>query len=451
MATTTSSSSRSKRSSNKPVTTSKGRPNRASVSTAKVTQGGSRSSGTSNGSIKITNAGQRTSTGSARVTGGSRAALPPGKPRPTRPAIGNVSGPASKPKPTGTNANIRPAATARQAAPSIPKPAARAAAAPAARATGRGALRSAGRLLGPALEVGSAALEYGERRGAGQGQAQAATSSVASGLGGAGGWMAGAKAGAALGLPLGPKGAAVGGLVGGLLGGGVGSGIAGGLSDAAFGAANRPPARTGTRSGRTGRGGTTNDVGGNPARDGRYIPGSQQVAIKPAPAKPTAAPRATTRTAAPAAPQRAAVEQRLDQYLPPQTVSRGSLRYEAPAAPQPPSNAGMKNQDKNFKGSYGNTDDLKRMSAASLSRQQGRSNLTSEDLKVKPAAPNATVMYSEDGRQYAGPGYSGTDGAVSKPTPAKAEAPKRENRKRLRATGRNERLEENLRRALMAR
>jgi hypothetical protein len=111
----------------------------------------------------------------------------------------------------------------------------------------------------------------------------------------------------------------------------------------------------------------------------------------------------------------------------------------------------MKNQDKNFKGSYGNTDDLKRMSAASLSRQQGRSNLTSEDLKVKPAAPNATVMYSEDGRQYAGPGYSGTDGAVSKPTPAKAEAPKRENRKRLRATGRNERLEENLRRALMAR
>jgi len=486
MATTTSSSSRSKRSSNKPVTTSKGRPNRASVSTAKVTQGGSRSSGTSNGSIKITNAGQRTSTGSARVTGGSRAALPPGKPRPTRPAIGNVSGPASKPRPTGTNANIRPGAAARQAAPSIPKPAARAAAAPAARATGRGALRSAGRLLGPALEVGSAALEYGERRGAGQGQAQAATSSVASGLGGAGGWMAGAKAGAALGLPLGPKGAAVGGIIGGLLGGGVGSSVAGGLSDGAFGLANGPgrnDPRRNTPGGRSNPGRSS----GKPATDGRYIPGSQQVAIKPAPAKPTAAPRAaaapraTTRASAPAAPQRAAVEQRLDQYLPPQTVSRGSLRYTLPEAPA--SDAGMKNQDKNFKGSYGNTDDLKRMRAASLSRQQGRSNLTSEDLKVKPAAPNATVMYSEDGRQYAGPGYSGTDGAVSKPTPAKAEAPKTSpqyggndepgrlgqseggyagkpqaketpkprNRNRLRATGRNERLEENLRRALMAR
>ena len=155
------------------------------------------------------------------------------------------------------------------------------------------------------------------------------------------------------------------------------------------------------------------------ANSGRYIPGNQQVQFKGASTPPQLPP--------PAAPQRAAVEQRLDQYLPPQTVSRGSLRYTIPQAPA--SDAGMKNQDKNFKGSYGNTDDLKRMQAASLSRQQGRSNLTSEDLKPKDAPPPPSS------------GFRTT----------KAEAPKRENRKRLRATGRNEMLEENLRRALRAR
>ena len=94
-------------------------------------------------------------------------------------------------------------------------------------------------------------------------------------------------------------------------------------------------------------------------------------------------------------------------------------------APKPASNAGMKNQDKNFKGSYSNTDDLKRMQAASLSRQQGRSNLTSEDLKPKAAA----------------------QAEAPKVQAPKAEAPKPQNRNRLRATGRNEMLEENLRRA----
>lgn len=56
-----------------------------------------------------------------------------------------------------------------------------------------------------------------------------------------------------------------------------------------------------------------------------------------------------------------------------------------PTKPQPAANAGMKNQDKNYKGSYVKNfkEETGRMGAAGLSRQQGRSNLTSEDLKPK--------------------------------------------------------------------
>lgn len=72
----TSSSNRSKRSTNKPVTGAKpsGRANRQSVSTARVTQSG----GGRGGSARVTNSSQRTS-GSARVTGSARPALPPGR------------------------------------------------------------------------------------------------------------------------------------------------------------------------------------------------------------------------------------------------------------------------------------------------------------------------------------------------------------------------------------
>jgi len=73
----TSSSNRSKRSTNKPVTGAKpsSRANRQSTSTARVTQSGGARSG---GGARVTNASQRTS-GSARVTGSARPALPPGR------------------------------------------------------------------------------------------------------------------------------------------------------------------------------------------------------------------------------------------------------------------------------------------------------------------------------------------------------------------------------------
>ena len=71
----TTSAERSKRKAEQPVRTDKGRKNRANVSEAKVTKSGDKPKG----GARVTNAGQRTATSSAPVTGGSRAALPPGK------------------------------------------------------------------------------------------------------------------------------------------------------------------------------------------------------------------------------------------------------------------------------------------------------------------------------------------------------------------------------------
>ena len=92
----TSSSTRAGRKPAKPpvVTTSKGRGNRSSVSTAKVSSG-------SNGKppaagARVTNASQRTNTGSARVTGSSRPALPPSN-------NGTLTKPSSKPTPPRSN------------------------------------------------------------------------------------------------------------------------------------------------------------------------------------------------------------------------------------------------------------------------------------------------------------------------------------------------------------
>ena len=101
----TSSSNRSSRKPAKPtvVTTSKGRQNRSAVSNATVSSGRGGSSPKPNN--RVTSASNRTSTGSARVTGTPRPALPPrggtGGSRPpqsgpVRPSIGKVSGPATK-------------------------------------------------------------------------------------------------------------------------------------------------------------------------------------------------------------------------------------------------------------------------------------------------------------------------------------------------------------------
>jgi len=103
----TSSSNRSKRkpSSPKPITTSKGRGNRASVSKATVTDSDSRPRNTG---AKVTNSSQRTNTGSAPVTGSGRPALPPGQ---KGGALAKPN-PAAKPQLTGTRpAGLLPGGT----------------------------------------------------------------------------------------------------------------------------------------------------------------------------------------------------------------------------------------------------------------------------------------------------------------------------------------------------
>ena len=142
----TSSGNRSGRKPSKPpvVTSSKGRSNRSNVSTARVSTGSNGKP--QGGGGRVTNASQRTNTGSTRVTGGgNRAALPPAKPKPnaapTRPSIGNVSGPASNPKPSGTNASLKPNGSFKAPSVSTPRPSAKPSVTPAAKprlTTGRG-------------------------------------------------------------------------------------------------------------------------------------------------------------------------------------------------------------------------------------------------------------------------------------------------------------------------
>jgi len=103
---------------------------------------------------------------------------------------------------------------------------------------------------------------------------------------------------------------------------------------------------------------------------------------------------------------------------------------KAPAS-APKADAGMKNQDKNYKGSYVSKfkEETARMGATSMSRQQGRSNLTSEDLKPKPAknysTPEDKSKYvSPSGALYMGPGYSAGKAEPAKPaSPASPSEP----------------------------
>lgn len=96
---------------------------------------------------------------------------------------------------------------------------------------------------------------------------------------------------------------------------------------------------TGTRTGRTGRGGTTSDVGGNPAKDGRYIPGSQQVKFNQAKPKPKPKPSSgTTRASAPSrssTPSRSSAPSR--STAPARTPSRSSAPARPAAASRPAS------------------------------------------------------------------------------------------------------------------
>lgn len=101
---------------------------------------------------------------------------------------------------------------------------------------------TAGQAAVGALNVGLGALEYKQRRDAGQTRVQAGSGAVSSAAGGQSGWMLGAKGGAALGSKLaGPRGALVGGVVGGITGSVVGSSGASALSDKLTGVTPKAP------------------------------------------------------------------------------------------------------------------------------------------------------------------------------------------------------------------
>jgi len=147
--------------------------------------------------------------------------------------------------------------------------------------------------------------------------------------------------------------------------------------------------------------------------------GQYRKAAPEAPAKP---PQRASATSTPARASRPAP-------APSRTASRSA---SAPAAPRPASDAGMKNQDKNYKGSYVKNfkEETSRMGAASLSRQQGRSNLTSDQLK--PASSNASTpadkskYVAPNDKPYYGPAFgSGSKESAAdkvKEANAKAEA-----------------------------
>jgi hypothetical protein len=75
-----------------------------------------------------------------------------------------------------------------------------------------------------------------------------------------------------------------------------------------------------------------------------------------------------------------------------------------------------------------------RATAASMSRQQGRSNMTSNDLSPKAKGGAATVKEAPNGKEYMGPGY----GEYKPKQQAGQEQVKYKKPERRRPTGREE-------------
>jgi hypothetical protein len=289
----TSSSNRSKGKASKPVTKGQNpqRANRQSVSNAQVTQNG----GGRRGSAPVTNSSQRTNTGSARVTGGSRASLPPGN------KGGAVTKPSSN-KPTAPRSNGGPVQQVR------------------VRDMGRPQLPGQFRGWGNTSNPNSFPTDSGRPRGATAEQRAASAPKPAAASGGVRGLLPGRA-------PI-----SMGGLRGGVIGAvgmagadyvgrKAGNAIGGFLRDQSNQSRNDP--RRNTPGGRTNPGRST----GKPATDGRYIPGSQQVKIdqpKPAPKPEAPATRPATQSRSSASPARM-----------PSAVTRSSSPTGAkPKAPQ---------------------------------------------------------------------------------------------------------------------
>lgn len=87
-----------------------------------------------------------------------------------------------------------------------------------------------------------------------------------------------------------------------------------------------------------------------------------------------------------------------------------------------------KDQDKN-RGSVAERikEDVARMTAASMSRRQGISNITSKDLEGRARGGSATIKDAPNGKEYMGPAY-GEYKAKQKEDQPKAKTKTRQNR-----------------------
>jgi len=362
----TSSSNRSKRKSTKPVTTDKGRSNRAKVSTAKPTSNDTRAA---NSGARVTNASQRASSGSAKVTGTSKPALPArssasdlqrlqtaSKTKPTRPAPRSMPQPKGKPAlPPGQKGGALVSTGTRQS---------RAEAKAAKAAQGSTGPNRVGRSdARPALPQGRSGGALA--RTTGNGALARTTSSATSG---AGRLLGGA------GRLLGPAGIAA----------AMASEVKAMSDRNKTFSWNRPKVKD-DPNGRSSRGvstpkGRTVPTGSQQYNDYR----NKQIADNRERLKGVGNPPASKPPKPPAPTQDRGGS----------TQDRGG--NNAPRRqPGPAADAGMKNQDKNYKGSYvtKTKEETARMTAASMSRQQGRSNLTSEDLKPKQQEPKMKPQY----------------------------------------------------------
>ena len=172
---------------------------------------------------------------------------------PVRPSIGNVSGPASSPKPPkGVKPPTSPTPTAK---PSVGKPP--------IGVKPSGVLGKLGKLAGPLGVAADVGLETMDQKSRGRKTGSALAMGATKAAGGLAGAKAGALTGAKFGSFLGPKGAAVGAAVGGLGGYLAGSGIAGKASETIAGATGKEKAAMATANRQRQAGSAVKGIGGS--------------------------------------------------------------------------------------------------------------------------------------------------------------------------------------------
>ena len=69
-------------------------------------------------------------------------------------------------------------------------------------------------------------------------------------------------------------------------------------------------------------------------------------------------------------------------------------------------------------------EDVAKMEAASMSRRQGRSNLTSKDLSPKAKGGSATIKDAPNGKEYMGPAFGEYKAKQKEEPKAKQEKPR---------------------------